>query len=142
MKSAFVKLGLVLGALCGATAVQAQLAVVVGNKSAATPLTAEQASNLFLGKTDKLPGAGTVVLIDQSESSQVREAFYSKVAGKTAPQVKAIWSRLVFSGKGEAPKEMGNSGEVKKAVAADPNAIGYIEKAAVDGSVKVLLSVD
>jgi len=31
---------------------------------------------------------------------------------------------------------------VKKAVAADPKGIGYIEKAAVDGSVKVVLTLD
>ena len=36
------------------------------------------------------------------------------------------------------PKEVGDSAAVKKAVAADPKAIGYIEKSAVDGSVKVL----
>jgi hypothetical protein len=31
---------------------------------------------------------------------------------------------------------------VKKAVAADPAAIGYIDSSAVDGTVKVLLTVD
>jgi ABC-type phosphate transport system substrate-binding protein len=36
------------------------------------------------------------------------------------------------------PKEAGDSAAVKKAVAADPKAIGYIEKSAVDASVKVV----
>ena len=31
---------------------------------------------------------------------------------------------------------------VKKAVAADPKAVGYIEKAALDGSVKAVLTLD
>lgn len=57
-------------------------------------------------------------------------------------QVKALWSRLVFSGKGQPPKELADSASVKKAVAADPKVVGYIEKSAVDGSVKVLFSVD
>jgi ABC-type phosphate transport system substrate-binding protein len=38
------------------------------------------------------------------------------------------------------PKEAGDSAAVKKAVASDPKAIGYIEKSAVDASVKVIYS--
>jgi ABC-type phosphate transport system substrate-binding protein len=49
---------------------------------------------------------------------------------------------MVFTGKGQPPKEMGSTADMKKFVAANPDAIGYIETAAVDGSVKVVLSVD
>lgn len=128
--------------LLSAFAAQAQVAVVVGAKSPAAALTAEQAANLFLGKSDQLPGVGTALLLDQAEGSAVREQFYTKVAGKSASQVKAAWSRLVFSGKATPPKELGSSAEVKKMVATNANAIGYIEKSAVDSSVKVLLSED
>ena len=79
---------------------------------------------------------------DQAESSAIRDQFYNKVTGKQAAQVKAAWSRLVFSGKGTPPKELASSAEVKKFVAANPDAIGYIEKSAVDGSVKTVLTVD
>lgn len=132
---------LVLGLLCAPWS-QAQIAVVVGAKSAASALSAEQAAALFLGKSDQLPGVGVALLLDQPEASPIRETFYTKVAGKSAAQVKAAWSRLVFSGKGTPPKEVGNSTEVKKLVAANSNAVGYIEKSAVDGSVKVLFSED
>jgi ABC-type phosphate transport system substrate-binding protein len=84
----------------------------------------------------------TALLLDPLEGGAAREAFYSQVAGKSASQVKAAWSRLMFSGKGTPPKELGSSAEVKKMIASNPNAIGYIEKSAVDGSVKVLLSAD
>ena len=116
-----------------------KVAVVVGAKSPAAALTAEQAAGLFLGKSDQLPGVGTALLLDQAEGSAVRELFYTKVAGKSGSQVKAAWSRLVFSGKATPPKELGSSAEVKKMVASNANAIGYIEKSAVDASVKVLL---
>lgn len=120
----------------------AQVAVVVGAHSSATALSTEQASALFLGKSDQLPGAGAATLLDQPESAAVREHFYTKVTGKSASQVKAAWSRLVFSGKAALPKELTSSADVKKAVAANPKAVGYIEKSAVDSSVKVLLTVD
>ncbi|GAB3355296.1 ABC transporter substrate-binding protein [Giesbergeria sinuosa] len=130
-------LGLLLSQACSA-----QVAVVVGAQSSATALTTEQASALFLGKSDQLAGVGAVVLLDQPESVAVREQFYTKVTGKSAAQVKAAWARLVFSGKAALPKEVGSSAEVKKMLGSNPKAIGYIEKSAVDASVKVLLTVD
>ena len=36
------------------------------------------------------------------------------------------------------PKEVANSAAVKSAVAANPKAIGYMEKSAVDATVKVV----
>jgi ABC-type phosphate transport system substrate-binding protein len=132
--------GLALAAC--ALAAQAQVAVVVNPKSAAAAMTADQVASIFLGKISTLPSGATAAAADQAEGSAVREQFYSKVAGKQAAQVKAAWSRLVFSGKATPPKELGSSAEVKKFVAANPDAIGYIEKSAVDGSVKVVLTVD
>ncbi len=120
----------------------AQIAVVVSTKSSATGLNKEQTAALFLGKSSQLPGAGAPVLVDQGETSDVRKNFYSKVADKTPSQVKAIWARLVFSGKSSPPKEVSNASEVKKLVAGNPDAVGYIEKSAVDSSVKVLLEID
>ena len=89
-----------------------------------------------------MPGVGVALLLDQPESAAVRELFYTKVTGKSAAQVKAVWSRLVFSGKATPPKEIANSATVKKMVAANPNTVGYIEKSAIDSSVKVILTVD
>lgn len=120
----------------------AQVVVVVGAKSTAAKLNKDQAAALFLGKSFQLSGAGIQVLIDQPESSEARQVFYSKVAEKTPVQVKAIWSRLVFSGKGTIPKEVSNSEEVKKLLNSNPDAIGYIEKAAIDSTVKVLFAVE
>jgi hypothetical protein len=92
--------------------------------------------DIFLGKnTNSTP-------LDLPESSPVRAAFYSKVTGKEAAQVKATWARLVFSGKAQPPKELPDAAAFKKAVAADAKAVGYIEKSAVDASVKVLTSLD
>ena len=133
---------LCLAALLLAGASQAQVAVVVNPKSPTASMTAEQVSAIFLGKSNTLPSGAAAAPVDQPESAAVREAFYTKVTGKSGAQVKAAWSRLVFSGKATPPKEVGSSAEVKKFVAGNPDGIGYIEKSAVDGSVKVVLTVD
>lgn len=112
----------------------AEVVAVVGAKSAATSMSSEQVAQFFLGKSTSMTP------IDQAEGAPVRNEFYKKVADKEASQAKALWSKLVFTGKATLPKEVAGSAEVKKAVAADPKAIGYIEKSAVDASVKVVLT--
>lgn len=116
---------------------QAQVVVIAGKSVG--DMSKDQVSDIFLGKSTTIPGGGTAVPVDQPESSPLRDEFYSKVTGKSASQAKSLWSKLAFTGKGTPPKEMGSSAEVKKTVAGTPGAIGYIEKAAVDDSVKVVL---
>lgn len=108
--------------------------VVIGHTGAA-PLTKDQVADVFLGKNQSLTP------IDQPESAPARAEFYKKATGRDPSQVKAAWSRLVFSGKAQPPKEM-DAAAVKKAVAADPKTIGYIDKSAVDASVSVLATVE
>lgn len=120
------------------TAIEASatdIVVIVSPKNPATRMFSAQASQFFLGQS------AMFTPIEHSESAAIRTEFYQKVLGKDAAQVKATWSKLVFTGKATAPKEYSTSADVKKAVAADPSAIGYIEKSAVDDSVKVILTV-
>jgi ABC-type phosphate transport system substrate-binding protein len=124
--------GLAVGA---APAFAAELVVIVNPKNPATRMFSEQAAQFFLGKSTLFTP------IEYDDGVPIRNEFYSKVLQKDAAQVKTIWSKLVFTGKGTAPKEYKSAAEVKKAVAADVSAIGYIDKSAVDDSVKVILTV-
>lgn len=131
-----------VGAVLAAQMASAQVAVIVNPKSPLASMTAEQVSAIFLGKSNALPSGGMAAPADLPEGSPAHEAFYSKAAGKTSAQVKATWARLTFSGKAVPPKELPTAADVKKYVASNPDAIGYIEKSAVDGTVKVVLTLD
>jgi len=120
----------------------AQVAVVASSKSDIPNLTHDQVAALYTGSSFVLPNGASVTLLDQSDSNDARKQFYSKVTDKSPSQIKATWSRLTFSGKGTPPKEMANSAEVKKQVTSNSGTIGYIEKSAVDSSVKVLYATD
>lgn len=137
-----VRLAVAAGLCAAAVGAFAQVAVVVNPKSPLATMTADQVSGIFLGKSNTLPSGGTAMPTDLPDSAAARELFYTKVTGKSTAQVKAAWSRLVFSGKATPPKELASSAEVKKFVSANPDAIGYIEKSAVDSSVKVVFSAD
>jgi ABC-type phosphate transport system substrate-binding protein len=112
----------------------AEVVVVVNPKAAESALTKDQVAQFFLGKSTSMTP------IDQPDNAPVRAEFYKKVADKDAAQAKALWSKLVFTGKATMPKEVADSAGVKAAVAANPKAIGYIDKSAVDASVKVVLT--
>jgi ABC-type phosphate transport system substrate-binding protein len=136
MKKIVISLALsALTMACFALSASAETVVIVSQKNPATRMFSEQASQFFLGKSTLFTP------IDQAEGSAIRADFYRKVADKDAAQVKALWSKLVFTGKGTPPKEHAGNAEVKKAVAADPKAIGYIDKSAVDDTVKVILTL-
>jgi len=132
-------IGMALG--FAALSAQAEFVVIVNPKNPAASMSADQVSQLFLGRSTSFPGGGTAAPVDQKEGSALRDEFYTKVADKNPGQVKAFWAKQMFSGKGQPPKELGSSADVKKAVAADPNGIGYIEKGALDGTVKSVLAI-
>jgi ABC-type phosphate transport system substrate-binding protein len=127
-----IKAVVAVAALALAVPAMAEVVVVVNPKAAEATMTKDQVSQFFLGKSTAFTP------VDQPDSAPVRSEFYKKVTDKDASQVKALWSKLVFTGKATMPKEVGDSAAVKKLVASDPKAIGYIEKSAVDGSVKVI----
>jgi ABC-type phosphate transport system substrate-binding protein len=122
-------------ALWGGSRLHAEELVVIVSP-AAPAINKEELRDLYLGR-----GSGWT-LLDQDATSAIYVEFYKRVIGRDPAQVKAIWSKILFTGRGLPPKQLPDSGTVKKAVAANPNAVGYIEKSAVDASVKVVLAVD
>ena len=114
--------------------------VVIVQPSNGDALTTEQVSNLFLGKTTAFPGGNAATPIELPEGNPVRDEFHSKVTKKDAAQLKAYWAKYTFTGKGMPPKDKASEAEVRQFVASTPGAVGYVQKSAVDGSVKVAVS--
>lgn len=125
--------------LCSGPAV-ADVVAVVSSNSSVTTLSRNQVADIFLGRASRFANGEPAVPLDQAEGTAVRDEFYTKVAGKAAPQVKAHWAKIIFTGRGRPPEEAPNSAQVKKLIVKNPNAIGYIERSMVDASVKVVFS--
>jgi ABC-type phosphate transport system substrate-binding protein len=118
---------------------KAEIVVVVSAKCAVSTLSKDQVSDIFLGKTTRFPDGASAVPIDQVEGSSARDEFYAAFANKSPAQVKAHWTKIIFTGRGQPSKSVPNSAEVKKLIAANPRAISYIERSEVDDTVKVLV---
>jgi ABC-type phosphate transport system substrate-binding protein len=117
----------------------AEVVPVVSSKSRVDGLNNSQVMDIFLGKTSRFPNGEPAVPIDQAEGSALRDAFYMQFASKSASQLKAYWSKAIFTGKGQPPREVSPSEKVKRILAENPHLIGYIDSSEVDANVKVVL---
>lgn len=137
-----VLLGMFMAASLGTTALpaDAQVVVIISSKNPISKLTADQVSQIFLGQSKTYYTGAMCEPLDQAEGAAARNDFYQKVTGKNAAQLKAHWSKLTFSGKAQPPQALANNQAIVKMVADNPKFIGYVDKAAVDATVKVVLS--
>jgi ABC-type phosphate transport system substrate-binding protein len=134
-------LQLLLLAMSAVTAsAHADVVVIVSAKSHVSSITAEQTARIFLGKASSFPDEGDAIPIDQAEGSAIRDEFYSKVVHKSSTQLSAYWAKIIFAGDGRPPQKLESNDAVRKAVAGNPNAIGYIDKKTVNKSVRVILA--
>jgi ABC-type phosphate transport system substrate-binding protein len=129
----------IISALTIATNARAEVVVIVSSKSSVTSLTAEQVTRIFLGKVVTFPNGQAAVPIDQPEGSQARDDFYAKVAHKNSSQLTAYWAKIIFTGDGHPPRLISGDVAVRKTIANDPNAIGYIDKKDLNRSVRIVL---
>ena len=116
----------------------AQVVVVGGPRTAVPELSREQAEQLYLGRARTLPDGNAVSLADLP-AGPTRDLFYEQLTGKNPSQIRAHWSRMVFTGRALPPREVTDADQLRSLVAADPTLIGYLPAAAADGRVKILL---
>ena len=130
-----------IAALALAITARAEVVVIVAKDNPVAALSPEQVAQIYTGASNAFPGGGAARPLDQPEGNALRDEFLARVLEKNAAQFKAVWSRLIFSGKANRPRTLPGSAEVKKAVAGDASAIGFIDRATVDDSVKAVLTV-
>lgn len=124
--------------LAASPAGAAEIVAIVSSDSTIPDLNQDQISDVFLGRISRLADGQKVVPIDHPEGSPVRDAFYEEFTGRSAAQVKAHWSKIIFTGRGRPPAEVANGEEARKRVREDPLAIAYVDRKLVDDSVRVV----
>ena len=125
----------------GSAPAHAALAIIVHPSNNLSGITADEAADIYLAKTGEFSNGKRAVPVDQASNSPVRKKFYSEVIKKGDSPLKVYWSKLLFPGKANPPREIGDDADVKSWVAGNPEAIGYVDGKFVDSSVKVLLII-
>ena len=91
----------------------------------------ETAAQLYLGRRTTLPDGRGVRLLDLPAGAE-RDLFYQRLTGKNPSQIRAYWSRLVFTGRAHPPQEALDIDDALRRVLADRNALAYLPAAAAD----------
>lgn len=133
---AAISCGLLLHFAAGVA--RSEVVVVVSTESAVESLTRQQIADIYLGRLKRLESRGPVTPIDQREASPTYETFYARYLGRSAAQMKAHWSKLIFTGRGRPPRALRNGNAVADFVRKRPNAIGYIDRSLVDERLRVV----
>lgn len=134
MKLLMASAALSLGVLLAGTA-NAEIVVIANKANPAAKATPDQLADVYLGRSNEMTP------VDQPRGSEIHAEFVQKICDKKESQYEAVWAKLEFSGKGTRPQIAASSQAVKQAVEANPKAVGYIDKSAVDGTVKVLYTL-
>lgn len=111
--------------------------VVIVHPGNGAALDDESITKLFLGQTKTFPGGAEATPVDLKDGA-LKEDFGNKVLKKNPSQLKALWARQIFTGGAKPPKEMDSEDAVVKFVASTPGAIGYVDSAKVNGTVKAV----
>lgn len=118
----------------------AEIAVITNPQLPVTSMSREEIYRIYLGKTKFLPSGVKITPVDQRPGASARAQFYANVIRKSETEMKSYWSRVIFTGQGQPPVQESDDQAVKEYVAKNPNALGYIDRSAVDDSVKIVYS--
>lgn len=99
--------------------------VIIGNKNIPeSSLSKMDIQNVFLGKKTKLGGTKITFVI--LKSGDVHESFLKEYLSRTPSQYNKYWKKMIFTGKGKAPKVFETEEALVEYVKASEGAIGYI----------------
>ena len=114
----------------------AEVAVIVSAANQQAISDAE-IKNLFTGKQKSFPDGNPAIVMTLPGGDPKQTEFNQKALGRTDAQLKAYWSKVMFTGKGNPPKEV-SAEEMLKLVADNPSTIGVIDLSQVNNNVRVI----
>lgn len=126
-----------LAAFCACAVARADVVAVVSAKSPVGSLSKSQVADIFLGRVHRFPDGSPAVPVDQQEGAAARDQFYNAFTGWTAAQLRSYWAKIIFTGRGQPPATVPGN-EIHKVLASDTKAIAYVDRTAVDDSMKVV----
>lgn len=116
----------------------AELVVVASPKSGIERLTQQEIIYLYMGRLRQLPSGIQAMPIDLGVDSPERTNFYRRLVNKEPAEIKAYWSRLIFSGGSRPPVTADSRDELIRMLGNNPGAIGYLERDQVDSRLRIL----
>ncbi len=118
------------GAVClnGAlpAAAQAGLIIIANTTVPQGSISAAALKDIYTGKTTYWEDGQSVVIAVQTEPADASDATLKKISGMDASHFATFWQRMVFSGRGNEPKNTADAAALVALVAATKGAIAVV----------------
>lgn len=119
------------------TLASAELVIVTNSQSAIASLTDNEARQLFSGQLRSI-GGQRIQPLDLPANNASREHFYRTLTGRSPEQMRAYWTRLIFTGQGQPPREVSGYLELTSLISSSSEYIGYLPASEVNDRVRVI----
>lgn len=133
-----MKIVLLLISLFLPISVLADLVLIAHLQAPVNSISRDEAINIYMGRLRRFPTGEAVQPLD----GPAKAGFYRLLVNKELADINAYWARLVFSGRTSPPRSFEQSQAVLDYVSANPDAIGYVERAELNSKVKVILELE
>ena len=115
--------------------------VVIVHADRDVRLTRAEVAQIYLKRRRFWDNGETIVPVNRNWGSPARDAFVRLVFGETVRRLEVYWNRQYFQGV-LPPATLASDEAVKRFVASERLAIGYIPPDLVDASVSVVLRIE
>ena len=119
---------------------QGRIAVIVHPERHAE-LSIEDVAQIYLRRKRFWDDGAPMVPLNLPTANSLRERFSELVLHQSGAHLADYWNRQYFRGV-LPPATLASTESVRRYVASDPNAIGYLPASAVDGTVRVVLRLE
>lgn len=124
---------------CTVLQAEESLVVVVSQQSPIQQLSREDLSALYLGNLMTNETTHNLRALDLTDG-ETRDNFYTYLLGRSRNQMRAYWSRMVFTGKGKPPRAL-DEAAIIEALQSDPSLIAYLPSGQLPASLRPLLNL-
>ncbi|BBP05074.1 hypothetical protein TPL01_18520 [Sulfuriferula plumbiphila] len=129
----------ILLCLCLLGVAKAWAVMIIANPHvSATTLSQNALRAMFAVKLLQWPDSQPVRVFVLPDDNPLHRAFCKEALDVYPYQLRQTWDRLVYSGTGQAPTEVGSEQEMLKRVATTPGALGYARKVKPGDRVRIL----
>jgi ABC-type phosphate transport system substrate-binding protein len=115
--------------------------VVIVHPTRTDALTENDVASIYLERRRFWDDGAPIVALNLPASTPLRERFSRRVLHSDSTHLASYWNEQYFRGV-FPPPVVESTDAVKRYVAGDPNAIGYVDASAVDDGVRVLLRIE
>lgn len=119
-----------------------QIVIIVNKANNANDLRLDAIRNMFLGDKTSWPDGKHVAVLMRQGGQADRQVILKQIYKMGEAEYNKYFMQAVFTGRISAPpKEVASAAEMKRMVAENPAAIGYLRKDDADDSVKAVLTL-